>query len=152
MTMAQTEDALSFVDADVDISEDGAVWTPISGFTNSVAVEGGDRATSEFFTLDGDTPIVTKGKRGLINITVNALYTEEAGDPYEIVSDAVEANAPLWVRWAPKGTGSGNLRFTSSKGIIVSPVYPAGAADSADAIPLNFTVRVGAITKAAIAP
>jgi hypothetical protein len=150
--MAQTENAISFVDADVDISEDGAVWVPISGFTNSVAVEGGDRATSEFFTLDGDTPIVTKGKRGLINVTISALYTEVADEPYDVVSGVVEANGNLYVRWAPKGNTNGNNRFTTSKGIIVSPVFPTGAADSADAVPLEFTVRVGAITKAVIAP
>jgi hypothetical protein len=150
--MAQTENALSFVDADVEISTDGTVWTDISGFTNSVGIDGGDRATSEFFTLDGDTPIVTKGKRGLINVTVSALYTEEDGEPYDIVSGVVEANGNLYVRWAPLGTGSGNLRFTTTKGIIVSPVFPAGAADSADAVPLEFTVRVGAVNKAAIAP
>jgi hypothetical protein len=150
--MAQTQNALSFVDAVIEISIDGVAWTNVSGFTNSLGVDGGDRAVSEFFTLDGDTPILTKGKRSMLDVAIAALYTEVDDEPYDIVSGVVAANGNLYVRWAPKGSGSGNLRYTTSKGIIISPVYPAGAADSADAIPLDFTVRVGSITKAAIAP
>lgn len=150
--MAQTQNAISFVDAVVEISIDNATWTDISGFTNSLKIDGGERAVSEFFTLDGDTPILTKGKRSSLEINVSALYTETAGEAFDIVDGQYQANGPLYVRWAPKGSTTGNLRYTSSKGIPTKPVYPGGEASSSDAVPMEFTVKVASIAKAAIAP
>jgi hypothetical protein len=152
--MAQTTGSLSWANCKIELSKDAGVsWKDISGFTNSIAVDGGERATAEFFTALGDIPIVTAGKRGLIEITAKCVYTEDAADaPFIMVHEGSEAQTPLMIRWSPKGGLSGNFRFTSSAGQCVKPVYPQGAADSADAIPVEFTIKCGSITKSVITP
>lgn len=151
--MAQTTGSLSWANSKIEISKDaGTTWVDISGFTNSIAVDGGERATSEFFTATGDIPIVTAGKRGLLEITAKCVYTEDATNaPFIIVHEASEAQTALMIRWSPKGGAVGNFRFTSSAGQVTKPVYPQGAADSADAIPVEFTIKCGSITKTTIA-
>lgn len=152
--MAQTTASLSWANCKIELSDDAGVsWVDISGFTNSIAVDGGERATSEFFTAAGDIPIVTAGKRGLIEVTAKCVYTEDASNaPFIMVHEASEGQTPLQIRWSPKGGATGNFRFTSSAGQCVKPVYPQGAADSADAIPVEFTIKCGSITKSTITP
>lgn len=150
--MAQTTGSLSWANCKIELSDDsGDNWTDISGFTNSISVDGGERATSEYFTATGDIPIVTSGKRGLIEITTKCVYTEDAANaPYIMVHEANEAQDPLMIRWSPKGGAVGDFRFASSAGQCAAPVYPQGAADSADAIPIEFTIKCGSITKSVI--
>lgn len=150
--MAQTTGSLSWANCKIELSDDsGDTWTDISGFTNSISVDGGERATSEYFTATGDIPIVTSGKRGLIEITTKCVYTEDAANaPYIMVHEANEAQDPLMIRWSPKGGAVGDFQFASSAGQCAAPVYPQGAADSADAIPIEFTIKCGSITKSVI--
>lgn len=145
--MAQTTNALSWANCKIQLSTNGTTWTDISGFANSVSVDGGERATSEFFTVDGDTPIVTAGKRGFLDITIKAVYTEEGGDAYAMGMAAYEGNTPLYAQWIPKGTGAGAYVFTTSMGRVTKPIYPQGAADSADAIQFELGISCGKITK-----
>lgn len=148
--MAQTTNALSWANAVIKLSTDGTTWTDVSGYANSVSVDGGERATSEFFTVDGDTPIVTAGKRGFLNITVKAVYTEEGSDAYAMGMAAYENNTPLYLQWIPKGTGAGAFVFTTSVGRVTKPIYPQGAADSADAIQFELGISCGKITKSSL--
>ena len=150
--MTQTTGSLSWANCKIELSKDAGVsWIDISGFTNSIAVDGGERATSEYFTATGDVPIVTAGKRGLLEITAKCVYTEDAANaPFIMVHEANEAQDPLMIRWSPKGGAISNFRFTSSAGQCVKPVYPQGAADSADAIPIEFTIKCSSITKSVI--
>lgn len=150
--MAQTTASLSWANCKIELSSDsGSTWKDISGFTNSISVDGGERATSEYFTATGDIPIVTAGKRGLLEITTKCVYTEDAADaPFIMVHTANEAQTPLQIRWSPKGGSIGNFRFTSSAGQCTKPVYPQGAADSSDAIPVEFTIKCSSIAKSTI--
>ena len=150
--MTQTTGSLSWANCKIELSDDaGASWIDISGFTNSISVDGGERATGEYFTADGDVPIVTSGKRGLIEITTKCVYTEDTSNaPFIMVHEANEAQDPLMIRWSPKGGTVGNFRFTSSAGQCTAPVFPQGAADSADAIPIEFTIKCSSITKSVI--
>ena len=45
--MAQTALGISFVDAKIEYSTDGAAWNDISGEVNTVEVSGGDHRTSQ---------------------------------------------------------------------------------------------------------
>lgn len=148
--MAQTTNALSWANATISLSANGTTWTDISGFANSVSVDGGERATSEFFTVDGDTPIVTSGKRGFLEITIKAVYTEAGSDAYAMGMTAYENNTPLYARWVPKGSGTGAFVFTTSIGRVTKPIYPQGAADSADAIQFELGISCGSITKSTL--
>lgn len=148
--MAQTTNALSWANATISLSANGTSWTDISGFANSVSVDGGERATSEFFTVDGDTPIVTSGKRGFLEITIKAVYTEAGSDAYAMGMTAYENNTPLYARWVPKGSGTGAFVFTTSIGRVTKPIYPQGAADSADAIQFELGISCGSITKSTL--
>lgn len=148
--MAQTTNALSWANATISLSANGTTWTDISGFANSVSVDGGERATSEFFTVDGDTPIVTSGKRGFLEITIKAVYTEAGSDAYAMGMTAYENNTPLYAKWVPKGSGTGAFVFTTSIGRVTKPIYPQGAADSADAIQFELGISCGSITKSTL--
>jgi hypothetical protein len=148
--MAQTTNALSWANATISLSANGTTWTDISGFANSVSVDGGERATSEFFTVDGDTPIVTSGKRGFLEITIKAVYTEAGSDAYAMGMTAYENNTPLYAKWIPKGSGTGAFVFTTSIGRVTKPIYPQGAADSADAIQFELGISCGSITKSTL--
>src|SRR5574337_844751 len=101
--MPQTTGAITFKDAKVESSPDGAVWTDISGFHNLIDPSGGDRDVGSKFTLAADTAIITAGKRKPLNIKVNIVYTEGASDPTEIVRQAYENATKFYVRWSPKG-------------------------------------------------
>ena len=149
--MAQTQNAISWKNCEIEISTDAATWKDISGFSNSIKVDGGERAIGEFFTVDGDTPILTAGKRSSLTITISAVYTEDAADaPYIMAQTAYEAESALYVQWSPNGGGVGDQQFTSSRGHVTQPVYPAGAADSGDPIVIEIVVAVASISKATI--
>lgn len=148
--MPQTTNAISFANCKIELSANGSAWTDVSGFANSVSVDGGERAVSEFFTMDGDTPILTSGKRSSLEVNIKAVYTEAGSDPYAMAIAAYEGNTNLYARWSPKGGLSTNFQFTTGKGIVVAPVYPQGAADSADAVQIEVQLKVPTITKSVV--
>ena len=149
--MAQTTDAISFKNVKVEVSTDGTTWTDISGFANSVEIGGGDRQTGEVYTFDGDTAIITTGKREPLEITVKAVYTEGANDPFEVVRAAYEGGTSLYVRWSPKGGTTGDFQFESDAGYVTNAIYPQGEAGSGDPVVVEFTVKTPKVTKGVVA-
>lgn len=149
--MAQTTAAISAKDMAVFLSTDGSTWTnEISGIATSVEISGGERATAGTHTFEGDTPILTIGKRGLLTVTVRCIYTEGASEPYNLAQAAYEAGSDLYVRWSPKGDDSTEYRYTTSAGKVKNPVYPGGSADSADPILIEIVVECSSITEATV--
>lgn len=150
--MAQTTNAMSGRNCYIALSTGGTTFTDISGFANSVEPDGGERQTGSVHTGDGDTPIITAGKRDAITVKVKAVYTEVSADPYTVVKTAYEAASALYVRWAPKGNTSGNLGFTTASGIVKTAPY-VGVSDvsNGEALMLEFDVETPYITPAAIA-
>lgn len=149
--MAQATGAVSFRNCKIEISNNGTVWTNVSGWANSISIEGGERMVGEFFTLDGDTPILTPGKRGAFDLTTKIVYTEGVSDPYETFRTTYEGGTAMYIRWSPKGGTTGQFQFTTDAGIIITPAYPSGAADSPDAIAFEFKVKCLSITKSVVA-
>lgn len=144
--MSQTTDGMSFIEAEVFVSADGVTWTDAGGFAASVAVAGGDRATGEQATYDGDTPIVKAGKRASVDLTCRYVYTEEVADPFEIVRAQYETEkGPLYVQYSPKD----GFWYKTGLGIITSFLYPGGEAESGDVVMGEFVVKCAAMTKAA---
>ncbi len=149
--MPQTTGSLSFKDVKIEMSIDGSSWTNISGIAREVTMGGGDRQTAETFTADTDVPIITKGKRGALDVSVKGVYTEVGGEWFETVRAAYENGTPLYVRWSPKGGLSTNYQFTTDVGTVTGTPYPVGDAGSADAIPLMFTIKTAKVTKSVVA-
>src|SRR5512139_2656676 len=101
--MAQTGSAIAMVNAKIEMSANYTDWTDISGFSNSLSVEGAERDMGELYTADGETPIVTLGKMSSTSVTAKVVYTEAAGEPWKVAYDAKVAKTTFFLRWAPKG-------------------------------------------------
>ena len=151
--MAQTTDAISFVASYLAISTDGASWTNASGYSHQIEISGGDRQTGVAYTADGDTAIITGGKREPLDITINGVDTENANELYDEANDAYETAGGagnFYVRWAPAGNTAGNLQYTTSVGIVTAPVYPVGDAGNGDPIMVSVTIKCASVTEATI--
>ena len=149
--MAQTTGGMSFKDAAIFQSTDGSTWTSdISGIANMVEVSGGERSTGEAYTADGDTAIITRGKRAPLTVTVRGVYTETANELYDEANDAYEGGTDYYIRWSPLGDDATELRYTTSAGTVKNPVYPSGDASSGDALIVEVVVECASITEATV--
>lgn len=148
--MAQTTGGMSMKDCSLEYSTNGSSWTDISGFSNSIEPDGGDRKLSETYTMDGDTAIITKGKREPIDLKVRIVYTEGGSDPFEVVRAIHEAGSDFYLRWSPKGGDSTEFMYTSPAGAIQSFPYPGGDTGSSDAIMTEFVLKVPYVTKSVV--
>lgn len=151
--MAQTANAMSFKDCTISYTTDGSTtWTDMSGFANSIAISGGERASGEAYTFDGDTAILGKGKRAPLTVTVVAIYTEESTTaPYVALLPYYLAGTSVGLRWAPKGaTGVSTAEwlyttlYTNS--VFKNLAYPAGAANSADPTTVEIAILTPSIS------
>jgi hypothetical protein len=137
---------MSFVEAYVFISPDGSTWTDVAGHGASVAVSGGERATGEAHTMDGDTPILKAGKRASLDITVRFVYTETASDPFDIAQTAYEtAGGALYCQY--RALNGGNW-FSTGAGIITSLLYPGGETGDGSVVMSEFVIKCATITDA----
>jgi len=151
--MAQTTNAMSAKGAKVFLSTNGSTWTDdISGEATSVESTEQSRISGENYTFEGDTPVITSGKREPMEITVNTIYTEESADTFETVRALFEAagGTALYLRWQPAGNTAGDFVFTTSAGVITNFSYPPIDASSGDPILCTFTLKVASITKSAV--
>jgi hypothetical protein len=149
--MAQATTGMSWRDAEIEIGTDGASWTDISGFSNTLTPGGGARNVGEFYTCEGDTAIIKAGKRGPLDYTVKVLYTEGTGDPFETVRGVYEAGTAFYLQWSPGGGDVGDFQFTTAEGVVTNAPYPGGDPAPGDPIAFEFTVRVPSVTKAVVA-
>ena len=149
--MAQTTGGLSFKDNKVETSPDNSNWTDISGFASTISVDGGERITGIKFTFDGDTAILRSSKRGPLTVTVNIAYTEGASDPTEVIRAIYEAGSDFYMRWSPKGGDSTEFLYTTDAGVVKSPLYPGGDAESGEPAMIDFVLETPSITKSAVA-
>ena len=149
--MAQTTGAMSALDAKIEFSTDGLAWTDISGSSNKVTPSAQTRTTGTTTTFDGDKQIVTVGNKELMEIEVQAVYTEVVGEAYELARAAFETAASAYLRWSPAGGVVGDKQWTTEKGIITSFTYPPSDATSADPILASFTITAAAVIGSAVA-
>lgn len=148
--MAQTTDATNTVDANIEVSANGSTWVDISGSANQVQVPAQTRMTGTSYTFDGDLAIVTSGKREPVEITVNALYTEQSAETFETIRPWFQSGARVYFRYSPKGVGStGRAVYTASNDgstagavVISSMKYPDMDANTADPAAAAFTMLV----------
>jgi hypothetical protein len=152
--MAQTTGAISFKAVKVEICATGtSTWTDISGTSNKVSVSGPDRASGEAYTAAGDNPILTAGKLGPVEVTVDSVYSEVTGEAFKVLWDLHVAvgGSDIWARWTPKGTTTGDYRFTSGKGIITKCPPPQGDVGDGKPVMFGFTIKAASLTQATAA-
>jgi len=132
----------------VALSTTGTTFVDISGHANGVTPGGGERSVGEVFTGDTDIPILTVGKRSMMELTLNAIYTEITTDAYTLIKTAYEAASALYLRWAPKGNTSGNILYTTAAAYVTSPPYQ-GVEDVGDgeALMLEATFNTASVTQ-----
>lgn len=149
--MTQTTDAMSGLDCPIEVSTDNSTWTNISGSSSSIEPSAQTRQTGVKYTLDGDYPIITTGKRQPMEIEVKIIYTQTAGEAFEIVRAAFEAGTPLYVRWSPGGGAVGDQRFTSSKGVVTEFLYPGASGEDPGPLAGSFKLQVPRVIPSIIA-
>jgi hypothetical protein len=148
--MSQTTDAMSGLDCPIEISTDDTAWSNISGSTSSIEPSAQTRQTGVKYTLDGDYPIITTGKREPMEIEVKIIYTATVGEAFEIVRAAFEAGSPLYVRWSPAGGQPGDQRFTSGKGVVTEFLYPGASGEDPGPLAGSFKLQVPRVIPAAV--
>jgi hypothetical protein len=139
--MAQITGAISSNSFKIEISANGSSWTDISGAANTITPTGGEKATGETYTFDGDNPIVTTGKSQPWEAEVAVVYTEGASDAPEIVRPIYENGTDFYLRYSPKGGQTGEFVYTAGPGKASNFVYPGGDASSGDPVMSGFTYR-----------
>ena len=147
--MAQTDGAISFVDAKIEYSTDGAAWNDISGEVNTVEISGGDRNSGEVFTADGDIPIITFGKLNPWDVSCTVVYTESATETFERLRGFHQADGgtSLQLRWAPIGSGTGNSQYTCGTSKLTEFEMPGGEVGGGEPLSVTFVQRTPSITK-----
>jgi hypothetical protein len=143
--MGQTENGMTFISALLFVSPDGSTWTDVSGHGASVAVSEGERMVAEQHTFSGDTPIVEGGKRKKTKVTGRYVYTEEDGDPFEVLRTQHETEkGPIYVQYSPQD----GFWYKTGLGVLEKPGYPGGDAKSDSIIMSEFVVSCASLTKA----
>ncbi len=145
-------DAISFKDCLVEVDPlDDATWAVIDSWSTEVAVSGEDVPTTEAFPFAGAS-IVFAGVKSPVTLTVTVIYTEGSTDPFQIIRDRFEAvdGAAFEVRFVPKGSASGNFRFTTSGGKLTAAPPPVGAGDASSATVFSFIVVADSLARDAI--
>ena len=148
--MAQTTGGMSFRNAVIEISTDGTTWTDISGVANKLKVKGPERKAGSVHTASGDTPIVTIGKLEALEIEADLVYSEVTTEAYTVLEGYHKAATAVRMRWSPKGTATGNYRYTTDAGYITELPPPAGDTDKADPVMVSLAFTSPAYTKAVI--
>lgn len=151
--MAQITDPISGVALYVAYSTNGSSYTEISGVANAIDVPPQTRMNGTAYTFEGDTGLITFGKREPLPITVRLVYSE-ANAAYEALATLHETTGggTVYIRWAPKGNTGGNDQFTTPATKISSFPYPSADSSSGDPIMIEFVVGpVASITRSTIA-
>jgi hypothetical protein len=140
---------ITFRNVKVEISVDGgAVWTNISGQTNSLTVGGGDREIGTFFDAANDTPTLGAGKRSELTIQLRVKYSEADSEAQGILQAAYENSTETMVRYSPKGGASGDRLYTSE---VKTPLYPGQEVQSGDPLRHEIDLVVPKLTKSLVA-
>ena len=136
--MAQTTAAMNSLSTDVEVSADASTWTNISGSLTTFTPDAQQRGIGQRKTIDGDMSIVLSGRKEIVTVTMDGVYTDTTGESFKVLETIWDStDGTIYVRYFPEGKASGNLVYTSGKGILSSFGHPPIQADSND--PLAFT-------------
>jgi hypothetical protein len=147
-----TNSAITFKDALVEVDLDGTgTWASLAGWATDVRIEGEDVPTDSTYPFQSD-PITFAGVQGPARVTVMTVYTEASTEPFWNVRSRFEA-APggnFNVRFTPKGSTAGNLRYTTTGGKLTRCSPPGGAGDGRSATLFTFVCEADSLGMARI--
>lgn len=149
--MTQSTGGISSADYVIESSPDGSTWTDRSNVAVKLTPTGGNRKAGEVNTADGDTPIVTFGKRESMDIAIEYVYTEVSGELFGAMEAAHVAGTAWYWRWAPKGGQTGEFRYTTAAGKITQFEYPKMDQTNGDPVVLTAMQKSATVTKATVA-
>ena len=145
-------DGMSSCDMCVEIMT-GTAWTDVSDNMSVVEPPEQTRMHGQGYVFGEDVAMVTVGKREPVEVTVRGIWAEGTADPFYDVYAAFTADCGdlIAVRWSPGGCTTANDAFNTNttKSEVISLMFPAGDAESADPIYYQFVVKSNAITRAA---
>src|SRR6266540_5108026 len=124
--MAQTTGAVAGVAAKVEFSVNGSAWTDISGSSNSIDPGEQSGQSGEAYTFTGqDAAAITAGKSEPIEIDVKIVYTETAGEAFEVVRAQFQVSGRAgYLRWSPRGGTTGQSQYTTGAGVLTGLKWP----------------------------
>lgn len=147
--MAQTTSVYSMTDGVIEFSTNGSSWTDISGSMNGVEAPEQTRMSGEDYTVSGDKAIVTSGKLEPAEVAAKIVYSETAGEAFEVIRAAWETpGQKVYLRWGRGGSGS--YRYTTDAGVLTSFTYPPLSAPDAKPKVLGIKVKTPGITKSVV--
>lgn len=137
--MAQTTAALSAKNVVIKLNS-----ADISGSANKVTLTR-KKLIGKTYTFDGDYAIAVSGKSDW-TVVITAVYTETQNEAMDALADAYESGQAVSLEIQPKGTGSGNWKFTGNVVIGEHPI-PLDAG-SGDPVLVEFTCEgTGTLTR-----
>lgn len=150
--MAQTTGAVPGVNCKVEFSVNGSAWTDISGSTSVVEAPDQSGMSGEAYTFTGETAVVTAGKTEPAEITVKIVYSETAGEAFEVVRAQFQvAGRAGYLRWSPRGGTTGQFQYTTAAGVLTALTWPGTDAGDGKPIACGFKLKVPSITKSVVA-
>lgn len=146
--MALYTDPISFSNNDFYYSTDGSSWTEKSGEAGTIAMA--DFAANQATFGTGEGFVVARGRNGPGTITVTAGYSETAGSLFRVSETAYLNQTDLYFRWIPKGTTTGNRRYTTARGVVTNQPMPVGDPGAGDVATVDINLYTGAVTSDAV--
>lgn len=147
--MAQTTTAQSMTTGVVEFSTNNTDWTDISGTLNVVEAPEQSRMSGEEYTVAGDEAVVSGGKKEPAEVTVKIVYSETAGEAFDVLLAAWETpGQKVYLRWGRGGSGS--YRYTTKQGVMTSFTYPPLAAPDAKPKTLGVKIKAPGIVKSVV--
>jgi len=136
------------VAADVEVSQDNAIWVDLTDYGSTVGVTGGDRRTGEVNVFGDERPIVKAGKKASQVLTIRYAYTEEVTGPFATIRtwDDTEGGV-IYARYWPEGKSVGNFIFRTGKAILTSFLDPGGEAGSGEVVMCEITITMEELSK-----
>ena len=147
--MARTTEGLSFVAADVEVSQDNSTWVDLTDYGGSIAPAGGDRATGEQNVFSDEIPIVKAGKKASRDLVFRFVYTEGDTEPFHVIRTwDLATGGTIYARYWPKGKHDLNYGFTTGQAIITHYDDPGGEAGPGEVVMIELAMKCEQISEA----
>jgi hypothetical protein len=109
-----------------------------------------ERRQGESYTFDGENPIVKVGKKQSIQIPLQIIYTEGAGDAYKKLQTQYEAagGGTIFLQWSPKGADvTGEFQYITSSAFVQAFQYPPVDAEEDGPMLVSANIQCASITQ-----
>jgi hypothetical protein len=151
---------ISLSQAAVVYAEPGdSLYTDIGAYASTIEPGAQERASGEAYVFGSDIAILTTGKRGLIDLTLSMIYTEDPTDFFEVCRLAFENSSDVCFAYSPKGGNVTNATpgdettdvaeadrwYYIDAARVLSYTPPNGDASSGNPLMASVTIRTNAI-------